>query len=169
MEERILVVEGDLTELEVDAIVNAANNELILGAGVAGAISRKGGPAIQEECDLNGPINIGEAAVTRGGNLKADWVIHAASMGFSTPTTSESLRSSTVASLKQARDKYLNTVAFPALGTGVSGFSMQECAEIMLRETLDFLQVNDHPEKVIFCLYGDKAKRIFEETLNKML
>ncbi|MBC8276815.1 MAG: macro domain-containing protein [FCB group bacterium] len=169
MKERILIVEGDLTELDADAIVNAANNELILGSGVAGAISRRGGASIQEECDQLGPIKIGEAAVTRGGNLKADWVIHAASMGFTTPTTPDSLRSSTVASLKIAQDKYLNSVAFPALGTGVSGFSMRGCAEIMLRETLDFLEVNEYPETVIFCLYGDKAKRIFEETLRNML
>lgn len=164
-----MIVEGDLTELETDAIVNAANNELILGSGVAGVILRKGGPGIQEECDLIGPIKIGEAAVTRAGRLKADWVIHAASMGFTTPTTAESLRSSTVASLKKAQDKYLNSVAFPALGTGVAGFPMAKCAEIMLRETLDFLEVNEYPEKVIFCLYGDKAKRIFEETLKSML
>ena len=164
-----MIIEGDITELETEAIVNAANNELILGSGVAGVILRKGGPGIQEECDLNGPIKIGEAAVTRAGKLKADWIIHAASMGFTTPTTAESLRSSTVAALKKAQDKYLNSVAFPALGTGVSGFSMVKCAEIMLRETLDFLEVNEYPEKVIFCLYGDKAKRIFEETLNKLL
>ncbi len=165
MDDRIKIVKGDITELQVDAIVNAANNDLILGSGVAGAIARKGGPSIQHECDEHGPIKIGEVAVTRGGNLKANWVIHAAVMSIGKPATSESIQSATNAALAIARDKFLQTVAFPALGTGVAGFPLDRCAEIMLKETMDFLEVNDKPATVIFCLFSDEAKRVFENVL----
>lgn len=163
MENRIKIIEGDITELNVDAIVNAANNELILGAGVAGAIARKGGPSIQAECDKIGHIKIGEAALTGGGQLNARWVIHAAAMGFGQKATAESIKSATNASLSIARDKKIKTAAFPALGTGVSGFPMEECARIMLGETKDFLIVNDYPETVIFCLWGEEAKGVWEK------
>ncbi|MCI0403778.1 MAG: macro domain-containing protein, partial [Acidobacteria bacterium] len=132
IEDSIVIEQGDLTEADVDAIVNAANNDLQLGGGVAGAIGRKGGPAIQEECDRIGPIGIGEAAITTGGNLKARYVIHAASMELGGRTTAESLRASTRNSLARAAEKGVKTVAFPAVGTGIAGFPMRDCAEIML-------------------------------------
>ena len=103
MKDRIEIAEGDITELEVEAIVNAANNQLILGSGVAGAIRIKGGPSIQEECNRIGTINIGGAAITGAGSLKAKWVIHAASMGLISSTTADSLKASTEASLEIAR------------------------------------------------------------------
>src|SRR5438132_10464902 len=98
--ERIVIQQGDLTEMATDAIVNAANNDLILGAGVAGAIRRKGGEAIQRECDEIGSIPLGFAAITSGGKLKAKYVIHAASMGLGTLTTADTLRTSTAHSLR---------------------------------------------------------------------
>lgn len=115
---RIRVVQGDITEFQGDAIVNAANNYLKLGAGVAGAILRKGGPSIQEECDRIGKIRVGEAAVTGAGNLPVRYVIHAAVLGDE-PASLETVRKATKSALEKAVELGLKTVAFPLLGTGV--------------------------------------------------
>src|ERR1700686_313947 len=120
--EKIVLLQGDLTEMDVDAIVNAANNDLQLGGGVAGAIRRKGGDAIQRECDAIGSIPIGGAAITGGGNLKACHVIHAASMQLGGPATAQALRSATAHSLRIASENKLTSIAFPAVGTGIAGF-----------------------------------------------
>ena len=120
---RIEILQGDLTEMNTDAIVNAANNDLQLGGGVAGAIRRKGGPKIQAECNEIGTIPIGGAAITTGGDLKARYVIHAASMELGGRTDALTLRSSTAHSLRIAAQKKLKTIAFPAVGTGIAGFS----------------------------------------------
>src|SRR5712691_9780719 len=138
--EKIVIQQGDLTEMDTEAIVNAANNDLILGAGVAGAIRRKGGEAIQQECDAIGSIPIGFAAITGGGNLKAKYVIHAASMGLGSLTTVETLRGSTAHALRLAAERGLKTIAFPAVGTGIAGFPMEECASVMLREAVEHLR-----------------------------
>ncbi len=159
----IQIVQGDLTESDCTAIVNAANNELKLGSGVAGAIRRKGGPTIQEECDRIGLIKVGEAAITGGGQLKAKYIIHAASMGFSQPTTAESLRSSTEASLRLCVEKKIESVAFPALGTGVSGFPVRECAQIMISAVKKHLQQYDYPGRVQFVLWDEVTSRVFLE------
>src|SRR5271165_6276255 len=116
--ECIIIQRGDITEMDVDAIVNAANNDLMLGAGVAGAIARKGGASIQKECDEIGSIPVGFAAITGGGKLKARYVIHAASMQAGRPTTAENLRGATNHSLRLAAERGLKTIAFPAVGTG---------------------------------------------------
>jgi O-acetyl-ADP-ribose deacetylase len=162
---RIEIVLGDITELEVDAVVNAANNDLILGSGVAGAIRRKGGPSIQEECNRIGSIEIGDAALTGAGDLKAKWVIHAASMGFGHQTTEESLVKSTLSSLIIASEKKMDSIAFPALGTGVSGFPIGKCAELMIDATFKFLHEHEFPRKVIFCLFDDKSYSTFVQKL----
>jgi len=154
--------QGDLTEMDVDAIVNAANNDLQLGAGVAGAIRRKGGPSIQRECDAIGSIPIGSAAITGGGDLKARHVIHAASMQLGGRTTPESLRSSTGWSLRLARDNGLESVAFPAVGTGIAGFPLRECAEIMLREVAANLKGETTVETVHFVLFDAAALEAFQ-------
>ena len=159
----IEIIRGDLTESDCTAIVNAANNELKLGAGVAGAIRRKGGPSIQEECDRIGPIRVGEAAITGGGQLKAKYVIHAASMGFSHPTTAESLRSSTLASLRLCVKHEIESIAFPALGTGVSGFPVRECAQIMISAMKKHLQQYDYPKHVQFVLWDEPTFKVFRE------
>src|SRR5208282_3198718 len=141
LSQRIIIQQGDITEMDVDAIVNAANNDLILGAGVAGAIYRKGGDTIQQECNEIGSIPIGYAAITGAGKLKARYVIHAASMGLGDArTTAKSLRTSTAHSLRLAALRKLKTIAFPAVGTGVSGFPMDECAQIMLAEAIQHLK-----------------------------
>ncbi|MGB0034163.1 MAG: macro domain-containing protein [Candidatus Acidiferrales bacterium] len=160
--DRIVILQGDLTEMNLDAIVNAANNELQLGGGVAGAIRRKGGPQIQKECDDIGPVPIGGAAITSGGNLKARYVIHAASMQLGGQTTAHSLRSSTAHSLRIAAQKGLKTIAFPAIGTGIAGFPMRECAEIMLREVAKHFEGPTSLEKVYFVLFDREALNSFE-------
>src|SRR6202049_2029084 len=134
LSEKIVLLQGDLTEMETDAIVNAANNDLILGGGVAGAIRRKGGDAIQRECHEIGSIPVGYAAITGGGNLKAKYVIHAASMQLGGATTAEALQRSTAHALRIAAERGLKSIAFPAVGTGIAGFLLEECASIMLHE-----------------------------------
>jgi O-acetyl-ADP-ribose deacetylase (regulator of RNase III) len=157
-------MQGDLTESDADAIVNAAaNNDLQLGGGVAGAIRRKGGEDIQRECDAIGSIPLGGAAITTGGKLKARHVIHAASMSLGGMTNAKDLRSSTAHSLRIAAEKNLKTIAFPAVGTGIAGFPMGECAEIMLEETVKHLQGPTSLEKVYFVLFDRPSLREFEE------
>jgi O-acetyl-ADP-ribose deacetylase len=159
----VVIQQGDLTEMDVDAIVNAANNDLELGGGVAGAIRRKGGEAIQRECDEIGSISVGGAAITSGGRLKARHVIHAASMQLGGRTTAHALRSSTAHALRIAQEKGLKTIAFPAVGTGIAGFPMRECAEIMLREVVEHLKRPTTVERVYFVLFDQAARDVFEE------
>lgn len=161
-------MKGDITELEVDAIVNAANNDLMLGGGLAGAIRSKGGPRIQEECDRIGSIRLGEAAVTTAGSLKAYYVIHAASMQLGGKTTAENLRSSTRNSLLRAEEKGFKTIAFPAIGTGIAGFPMEECAKVMISELLEHLKSRSSLEKIYFVLFDEAALKTFEETYKKL-
>ena len=153
--DHIQILQGDLTEMDVDAIVNAANNDLQLGAGVAGAIRRKGGPAIQKECDAIGTIPLGGAAITTGGKLKARHVIHAASMELGGRTTALTLRSSAAHALRIAAQNELKTIAFPAVGTGIAGFPIKECAEIMLHETKRHLEGKTSVQKIYFVLFDE--------------
>jgi len=159
--DRIEIIEGDLTEMDVDAIVNAANNDLQLGGGVAGAIRRKGGPEIQKECDAIGQVPVGGAAITTGGKLKARYVIHAASMQLGGKTSAHSLRSSTAHSLRIAAQKGLKTIAFPAVGTGIAEFPLRECAEIMLREVAKHFEQPTSLEKIDFVLFDKEALTSF--------
>jgi O-acetyl-ADP-ribose deacetylase (regulator of RNase III) len=163
--ERIIIQQGDITEMDVDAIVNAANNDLILGAGVAGAIYRKGGDTIQQECNEIGSIPVGYAAITGAGKLKSRYVIHAASMGLGgVRTTARSLRTSTAHSLRIAAERKLQSIAFPAVGTGVSGFPLDECAHIMLSETIEHLKGESSLESVYFVLFDARARDVFQST-----
>jgi O-acetyl-ADP-ribose deacetylase (regulator of RNase III) len=165
---KIYLSVGDLTESSDDAIVNAANNDLQLGGGVAGAIRRKGGLQIQRECDVIGSIPIGGAAITSGGRLPARHVIHAASMQLGGETTARALRSSTAHSLRIAAESGLKTIAFPAVGTGIAGFPMRECAEIMLEEVVKHLQSPTSIERIDFILYDQGALDVFAEVFAKM-
>jgi O-acetyl-ADP-ribose deacetylase (regulator of RNase III) len=166
--ERIEIRQGDITELDVDAIVNAANNDLQLGGGLAGAIRRKGGPGIQAECDEIGTIPVGGAAITSGGELKARHVIHAASMRLGGATTAQALRSSTAHALRIASQNGLKTVALPAIGAGIGGFPMRECAEIMLRETAKHFEQSTSIEKVQFVLWDPGTLVAFQEVFAEM-
>ena len=165
---KILLIKGDLTEQDTDAIVNAANNDLQLGGGVAGAIRRKGGDMIQEQCNAIGSIPVGGAAITSGGNLKAHYVIHAASMQLGGQTTAHALRSSTAHSLRIAAQKSLKTIAFPAVGAGIAGFPMKECAEIMLAEAADHLKRGTSLEEIYFALFDDAALKTFEQVWRQL-
>jgi O-acetyl-ADP-ribose deacetylase (regulator of RNase III) len=162
---RIEVLVGDLTEQPVDAIVNAANTELELGAGVAGAIRRKGGPTIQEACRRIGPIPLGEAVITEAGRLPARRVIHAASMGPSVLTTEASLADSVRNSLLRCVEHGIRTVAFPAIGTGVAGFPMARCAEIMVDTVRAHLARQALPEQVRFVLVDEASAAHFRAHL----
>jgi O-acetyl-ADP-ribose deacetylase len=159
--ERIEIRQGDITEVDTDAVVNAANNDLQLGGGLAGAIRRKGGPRIQAECDEIGTIPVGGAAITSGGNLKARYVIHAASMQLGGATSAQSLRSSTAHALRIAAQEGLKSIAFPAVGAGIGGFPMRECAEIMLRETARHFENPTSIERVCFVLFDKEALAAF--------
>ena len=161
--EKIILLQGDLTEMDVDAIVNAANNDLQLGGGVAGAIRRKGGEAIQQECDAIGSIPIGGAAITTGGKLRAPFVIHAASMQLGGETTARALRSSTAHALRIAAERGLRSIAFPAVGTGIAGFPIPECARIMLREVVEHLKKPTSLEMIYFALFDAQALSEFEK------
>jgi O-acetyl-ADP-ribose deacetylase (regulator of RNase III) len=166
--DKIALLQGDLTEMDVDAIVNAANNDLQLGGGVAGAIRRKGGEAIQRECDAIGSIPIGGAAITTGGRLRARYVIHAASMQLGGTTTARALRSSTAHALRVAAEKGLRTIAFPAVGTGIAGFPIPECARIMLLEVVEHLKKPTSLEKIYFVLFDTQALSEFEIALSEI-
>jgi O-acetyl-ADP-ribose deacetylase (regulator of RNase III) len=166
--DKIILLQGDLTEMKVDAIVNAANNDLQLGGGVAGAIRRKGGEIIQRECNVIGSVPVGGAAITSGGNLPARYVIHAASMQLGGTTTARALRSSTAHSLRIAAEKGLRSIAFPAVGSGIAGFPVSECAEIMLREATEHLKKPTSLEKVYFVLFDAHALAAFEKVRAEM-
>ncbi len=159
---RIVLVEGDITEADVDAVVNAANSSLVLGAGVAGAIAAKGGPSIQLECDAIGPIEVGDAVVTGAGDLPARHLIHAAGMPPGGSATEESIRSCVRRSLELAAETACRSIAIPAIGAGIGGLSEQRCAEILIEEARQHLAGETTLEEVRFVLFGEPSYRIFE-------
>lgn len=164
----VLLVKGDITELEVDAIVNAANSSLRMGGGVAGAILRKGGWSIQEECDRIGYCPVGGAVMTGAGKLKAKYVIHAVGPRMGEGNEDEKLRNATLNSLRVAEEHGVKSIAFPAISTGVFGFPKDRCARIMLRTTIDYLKRGSGIRRIIFCLYDDETYRIFSEELERI-
>lgn len=165
---QIEVMQGDLTEQAVDAIVNAANNQLILGGGVAGAIARKGGPTIQEECDRQGAIQVGEAAITGAGNLPARYVIHAASMSLGGRATAESLRSSVAHSLQLAEAHGIHSIAFPAVGMGIAGFPVSEGSKLMMETLKAYLDAGSQLQLVRFCLFDSATYEAFQQALQEV-
>jgi len=164
---RITLHKGDITAVEAEAIVNAANTALWMGAGVAGAIKRAGGQEIEDEAVRRGPIPVGEAVVTGAGRLKARFVIHAAVMGTDLATDADKIRSATQNSLLRAKELTLRSIAFPALGTGVGSFSYSRAAEIMINTVSEHLARESGLEEVLFVLYSDEAYKAFEEELGK--
>ncbi|MHA1651685.1 MAG: macro domain-containing protein [Candidatus Helarchaeota archaeon] len=163
------LIEGDLTEQATDAIVNAANAQLILGGGVAGAIRKKGGPKIQEECNKIGGTFVGGAVITTGGNLKAKYVIHAVGPRMGEGNEDEKLKNATLNSLKVADENKLKSIAFPAISTGIFGFPIDRCAKIMLSTTIDYLSKDTGLEKVVFCLWGKEAYSVFKNELKQQM
>jgi O-acetyl-ADP-ribose deacetylase (regulator of RNase III) len=165
----IRIIEGDITEQDTDAVVNAANNELWMGSGVAGAIKRAGGSEIEREAVAKGPIPIGEAAITTGGKLKARHVIHAAGMGRDLRTDEGKIRQATTNSLRRADENGLKSIAFPSIGTGVGGFPLEKAAEVMIGSVKNYLEENQSGlELIVFVLFGKDAFNVFNSTLKKI-
>ncbi|MCU0645166.1 MAG: macro domain-containing protein, partial [bacterium] len=144
------------------------NDQLILGGGVAGAIRRKGGPAIQEECNKIGGTFVGGAVITTGGNLKAKHVIHAVGPMMGEGDEDNKLKNATINSLKVADENKLKSIAFPAISTGIFGYPLDRCAEIMLNETIHYLGGETDLEKVAFCLFDQKAFNTFKEKMKEI-
>ena len=160
---RVRVVQQDIATLDVDAVTNAANDHLWMGAGVAGALRRAGGDEIEREAMAKGPIRVGDAIVTGGGRLRARYVIHAAVMGQDLRTSAEAIERATRSTLARANDIGARTIALPAFGTGVGGFPLDECARIMVRVARAYEPVA--LERVIFAVFGDEARRAFDAVL----
>jgi O-acetyl-ADP-ribose deacetylase (regulator of RNase III) len=162
---KIKLVQGDITELSTDVIVNAANAQLILGGGVAGAIRRKGGPKIQEECNTIGGTIVGGAVITTGGELKAKYVIHAVGPRMGEGNEDEKLKNATINSLKLMDEYKLRTITFPAISTGIFGYPIDRCAKIMISTAKEYLAGETQIEDVIFCLYSASDFKVFEDEL----
>jgi O-acetyl-ADP-ribose deacetylase (regulator of RNase III) len=157
--------QADITQLEVDAISNAANTDLRHGGGVAGAIVRAGGRAIQDESDRLAPISIGEAVATGAGELPARWVIHAATMRLGGPTSAEAIRSATASTLRVADELGARSLGLVAFGTGVGGFPVEEAASIEVEEVRRHLEGETALERIVFCVVGEEAQRAFDRAL----
>jgi O-acetyl-ADP-ribose deacetylase (regulator of RNase III) len=162
---KIIIKQGDITDMQVDAIVNAANTDLVLGSGVAGAIRKKGGDTIQKECDKIGRIPLGQAVITGAGKLKSKYVIHAAGMHLGRGVSKESLRDCTMNCLLRADEKGIRTIAFPAIGTGVGGFPVAECARVMIDTVIDHFKSSQNIETVYFVLFDEKSFKVFDDYL----
>ena len=158
--------EADITNLEVDAIANAANTQLRHGGGVAGAIVRAGGRSIQEESDRKAPIGLGEAVETAAGELPARWVIHAATMEPGGPTSADIIRAATAATLAKAEELGARSLGLVAFGTGVGGFSLDEAARIEVEEVRRHLAGGSALELVVFAVRGDEALSAFDRALS---
>jgi O-acetyl-ADP-ribose deacetylase (regulator of RNase III) len=156
------VIDGDVTTLEVDAIANAANTQLMHGGGVAGAISRAGGPEVQRESDEKAPIGLGEAVETTAGAMPARWVIHAATMELGGPTSAEIIERATRSTLDRAEELGCRSLALVAFGTGVGGFPIDEAARIMVGTARGH---EGELERIVFAVHGDAAERAFREAL----
>jgi O-acetyl-ADP-ribose deacetylase (regulator of RNase III) len=168
MKSKISLTTGNIAEVEADAIVNSANNDLVLGGGVAGALRKAGGQIIQDELNRIGTIPLGEAVVTGPGQLKAKVVIHAAAVSLGLWATKENVRLATRNALHRAEERKCKSVALPAIGTGIGAFSIDRCAEIMLEEVLNHLKKGSGLEKVIFVLFDEKTFKAFEEKVNRI-
>jgi O-acetyl-ADP-ribose deacetylase len=159
------VVEGDITELDVDAVANAANNELWMGAGVAGAIKRAGGEEIEREAVAQAPIDVGQAIATGAGSLKARHVVHAAVMGQDLQTSAELISQATRRTLEVADELGTRSLAMPAFGTGVGGFPIERCAELMVTEARAFEP--ESLERVVFAVFGQDAEQAFRRAVGE--
>jgi O-acetyl-ADP-ribose deacetylase (regulator of RNase III) len=159
---KLEVLQADVTKLDVDAIANAANTQLMHGGGVAGAISRAGGPEVQRESDERAPIELGAAVETTAGEMPARWVIHAATMELGGPTSAEIIGRATRSSLAKAEELGCSSLALVAFGTGVGGFPLEDAARIMAEAAREH---EGSLERIVFAVHGDAAERAFSEAL----
>jgi O-acetyl-ADP-ribose deacetylase (regulator of RNase III) len=164
----IEVQQADVTQLEIDAIANAANTQLRHGGGVAGAISRAGGPSVQAESDERSPIGLGEAVETTAGEMPSRWVIHAATMELGGPTSAEVIRGATASTLAKADELGARSLALVAFGTGVGGFPVEEAARIEAEEVRRHLEAGSGLERVVFTVRGDDAERAFRSAISSV-
>jgi O-acetyl-ADP-ribose deacetylase (regulator of RNase III) len=162
----IEVQQADITKLEVDAIANAANTQLRHGGGVAGAISRAGGPTVQAESDERAPIGLGEAVETQAGEMPCRWVIHAATMELGGPTSAEIIRRATASTLAKADELGAKSLALVAFGTGVGGFPLGEAARIEVEEVRRHLEADSGLERVVFAVHGADAESAFRAAMS---
>lgn len=162
---KIEVQEVDITKLEVDAIANAANTMLRHGGGVAGAISRAGGPEVQAESNKKAPIGLGDAIETTAGAMPAKWVIHAATMELGSPTSADVIRAATASTLDKADELGARSLGLVAFGTGVGGFPLEAAARIEVEEVRRHLGAESNLDLVIFTVFGEAARRAFEGAL----
>jgi len=156
----------DITELAVDAIANAANTQLRHGGGVAGAISRAGGPAVQAESDERAPIGLGDAVETTAGELPCRWVIHAATMELGGRTSAEVIRSATASTLAKADQLGARSLALVAFGTGVGGFPLEEAARVEVEEVRRHLEKGSGLERIVFAVRGEDAEAAFRGAIS---
>ena len=163
------MLDGDITEMETDAIVNAANAQLVLGGGVAGAIRRKGGPRIQAECKEIGGTFVGGAVITTAGDLKTKHVIHAVGPRMGEGNENEKLKNATLNSLKVADENNLRSISFPAISSGIFGFPIERCAKIMIETTINYLKGSTGIERIVFCLFGRDSYEVFANRLKQEL
>ncbi len=161
----IEILDTDITALEVDAIANAANTQLMHGGGVAGAIARAGGPAVQRESAERAPVGLGEAVETSGGEMPCRWVIHAATMELGGPTSADIIRRATASTLRRADELGARSLALVAFGTGVGGFPLDEAARIEVAEVRRHLGGGSRLERVVFAVRGAAAREAFERAL----
>lgn len=161
---KVILKKGDLTEEDADAIVNAANSHLQHGGGVAGAISRKGGRIIQDESNKIGYVPVGSAAITTAGSLKAKFVIHAVGPQMGEGQEDEKLRNATLNSLRLADAEGMHSLAFPAISTGIFGYPIDRCAEIMLSTVRQYCSGETVLREIRFCLFDDSALNVFLST-----
>jgi O-acetyl-ADP-ribose deacetylase len=164
------LIEGDIVELDADAIVNAANGQLSHGGGLAALISRRGGPTIQRESHNwvreHGRVATGSTAITSGGNLRARHVIHAVGPVYNrTESSSELLATAVRSALQMADDHGLKSIALPAISTGIFGYPLEEAARVMLEATVAYLQVQTGLKRVTYCLFGQRAFNVFTREL----
>jgi O-acetyl-ADP-ribose deacetylase (regulator of RNase III) len=162
----IEVLDTDITELEIDAIANAANTDLRHGGGVAGAIVRAGGQVIQDESDQVAPVELGAAAATGSGELPSRWVIHAATMQLGGPTSAQIIRDATASTLRVADELGAKSLALVAFGTGVGGFPVDEAARIEVEEVRHHLDGDSGLERVVFAVRGDESREAFQAAVD---
>ncbi|MDW8084413.1 MAG: macro domain-containing protein [Candidatus Caldarchaeum sp.] len=162
----LVCLKGDITEVDAEAIVNAANQYLKMGGGVAGAILRKGGPSIQEECDRIGYCPVGGAVITGAGRLKAKYVIHAVGPRMGEGNEERKLRDAVINSLKLADIHGVKTIAFPAISTGAFGYPVEEAARVIITAAIDYvMRENTSLTKILFVLYDEKSYDVFKRVL----
>ena len=161
------VLETDITALDVDAIANAANTQLMHGGGVAGAIARAGGEAVNRESREKAPIGLGEAVETTAGEMPSRWVIHAATMALGGPTSADVIRRATASTLRKADELGARSLALVAFGTGVGGFPLDEAAQIEVEEVKQHLASGSGLQRIVFAVRGNEAREAFERALSE--